>query len=62
LEVESDILLLDDDSILEQITYDEEADAEKEMEEYHKLLEKFQKDFDDIINLCEGYETYSMFH
>ena len=62
LEVESNGPLLEDQSVLEQITVDEEADAEKDMDEYHKLLEKFQKDFGDIIKVCEGYEAYSMFH
>lgn len=62
LEYQGETLLLDDESILDQINADEEADAENEMSEYHTNLEKFQKDFEDVIKLCEGYESFSMFH
>ena len=62
MEYQGETLLLDDESILDQINVDEEADAEKEMTEYHTNLEKFQKDFEDVLKVCEGYESYSMFH
>lgn len=62
MEYQGETLLLDDESILDQINVDEEADAEKEMAEYHTNLEKFQKDFEEVLKVCEGYEAYSMFH
>jgi hypothetical protein len=63
LEVDSgERLLLEDEGVLHHITYDGEADVQKEMEEYQNLLDKFQKDYNDIVNVCEGYETYSMYH
>ena len=49
LEYQGETLLLDDERILDQINADEEADAENEMTEYHANLDKFQKDFEDVI-------------
>ena len=62
LEYQGNGLLLDDSEILAQINAHEEADAEKEMNEYNSQLEKFTSDFEDIIKVCEGYESCSMFH
>ena len=38
MEYQGETLLLDDESILDQINVDEEADAEKEMAEYQTSL------------------------
>lgn len=55
MDVKSKSLLLDDQKVLDRIEADEEADPANETVAYHAALEKFEKDFEDIIKVCEGF-------
>jgi hypothetical protein len=64
--IESDIEcngpLLDNQSVLDNITVDEATNIPKELDEYNQMQAKLESDFSDIIKICEGYEANSMFH
>jgi len=54
--------LLDDESILSQIEIAEDFDIESEVTACNESLDKFNNDFEQIMQICEAYEQYSMYH